>query len=128
HAGGPRRRAQLTQAAGPETDRGRIAPVADQIHWRPLLARAGTTTCRLLPRRHRLPYFACPYVLRRAIGSLWGCRRRRFRKMASRGKGLGQMQRRTFLQLAAAAAAGTALPFRAGASVTVPKPYSWDAS
>ncbi len=38
------------------------------------------------------------------------------------------MQRRTFLQLAAAAAAGTALPFRAGASVTVPKPYSWDAS
>ncbi len=38
------------------------------------------------------------------------------------------MQRRTFLQLAAAAAAGMALPFRAGASVTVPKPYSWDAS
>ncbi len=38
------------------------------------------------------------------------------------------MQRRTFLQLAAAAAAGAALPSRAGASVTVPKPYSWDAT
>lgn len=36
------------------------------------------------------------------------------------------MQRRTFLTLSAAAAAGVALPFRAHA--TVPKPYSWDAA
>ncbi len=35
------------------------------------------------------------------------------------------MQRRTFLTLAAAAAAGTALP--RGALAAVPKPYSWDA-
>src|SRR6478672_6097867 len=36
------------------------------------------------------------------------------------------MQRRTFLTLSAAAAAGVALPFKAHA--TVPKPYSWDAA
>ena len=36
------------------------------------------------------------------------------------------MQRRTFLTLSAAAAAGVALPFKAHA--TVPKPYSWDAT
>ena len=36
------------------------------------------------------------------------------------------MQRRTFLTLSAAAAAGAALPFKAHA--TVPKPYSWDAA
>ena len=38
------------------------------------------------------------------------------------------MQRRGFLQLSAAAAAGAALPRAQAAPATVPKPYSWDAA
>ena len=38
------------------------------------------------------------------------------------------MQRRTFLTLSAAAAAHAVLPGRAGASVTVPRPYDWGAA
>jgi len=38
------------------------------------------------------------------------------------------MQRRTFLTMSAAAAASSVLPQLAHANVTVPKPYSWDAT